>query len=137
MEYGQINLLGGRNFDRDFHLIKGMTRIKITKKFALEYSFNYLKYYPDTTNESTFINVLSASYNFTKDLWIQIFAQNNTAFERIYFYGKFGWRFKPPFGAVYLVYTRDEMLLPSDITKTQEDILYLKVTYPIVFDFNR
>ncbi|MEA3477700.1 MAG: hypothetical protein U9R60_05940 [Bacteroidota bacterium] len=82
-------------------------------------------------------NVLSASYNFTKDLWIQVFAQNNTAVQRFYVYGKFGWRFKPPFGAVYLVYTRDEILLPSDISKSQEDILYLKVTYPIVFDFNR
>jgi len=133
----KLNYWGGRNFDRDFHLFKGTTRFKITKKFALEYSFNLLKYNPDTTNASTFINVLSASYNFTKDLWIQVFAQNNTAYERIYIYGKFGWRFKPPFGAMYLVYTRDEMLLPSDISKTQEDILYLKVTYPIVFDFNK
>ncbi len=133
----KLNYWGGRNYDRDFHLLKGMTRVKITKKFALEYSFNYLKYYPDTTNASTFINVLSASYNFTKDLWIQVFAQNNTAFSRIYLYGKFGWRFKPPFGAVFLVYTRDEMLLPSEINRIQEDILYLKVTYPIVFDFNK
>ena len=133
----KLNYWGGRNFDRDFHLFKGMTRIKISKKFALEYSFNLLKYTPDTTNASTFINIISASYNFTKDLWIQVFAQNNTAYSRIYVYGKFGWRFKPPFGAVYLVYTRDEMLLPSDISKTQEDILYLKVTYPIVFDFNK
>lgn len=133
----KLNYWGGRNFDRDFHLFKGMTRIKISKKFALEYSFNLLKYYPDTTNASTFINILSASYNFTKDLWIQVFAQNNTAYSRIYLYGKFGWRFKPPFGAVYLIYTRDEMLLPTDINKKQEDILYLKVTYPIVFNFNR
>lgn len=133
----KVNYWGGRNFDRDFHLFKGTTRIKISKKFALEYSFNLLKYYPDTTNASTFINVLSASYNFTKDLWIQVFAQNNTAYSRIYLYGKFGWRFKPPFGAVYLIYTRDEMLLPTDLNKKQEDILYLKVTYPIVFNFNR
>jgi len=133
----KLNYWGGRNFDRDFHLFKGTTRVKITKKLALEYSFNLLKYNPDTTNASTFINVLSASYNFTKDLWIQVFAQNNTSLKRIYIYGKFGWRFRPPFGAVYLVYTRDEMLLPTDISKTQEDILYLKVTYPIVFDFNK
>jgi len=134
---GKLNYWGGRNFDRDFHLFKGMTRIKITSKMALEYSFNYLKYIPDPESETTFINIFSASYNFTRDLWIQIFAQNNTAIERIYFYGKIGWRFKPPFGAVYLVYTRDEMILDSDIYKTQEDIIYLKLTYPIVINFGR
>jgi hypothetical protein len=133
---GKLNYWGGRNFDRDFHLFKGMTRVKITKKMALEYSFYYLTYYPDPTNESTFINILSASYNFTRDLWVQVFAQNNTAIDRIYFYGKFGWRFKPPFGAVFLVYTHDEMLMPSETDMMGEDILYLKITYPIVFDFN-
>jgi len=133
----KLNYWGGRNFDRNFYLFKGLTRFKITQKFAFEYSFNLLKYDPDPTDASTFLNVLSASYNFTRDLWIQIFAQNNSAIERFYFYGKFGWRFKPPFGAVYLVYTHDEILLPSDTDRNQEDILYLKVTYPIVFNFNK
>ena len=133
----KLSYWGGRNFDRDFHLFKGMTRFKITKKFAIEYSFNCLTYIPDTTNASTFINILSASYYFTRNLWIQVFAQSNMAFKRIYLYGKFGWRFKPPFGAIYLVYTRDELLLPFDTKKSQEDIIFLKVTYPIVFNFNK
>jgi len=133
----QLSYWGGRNFDRDFHLIKGMTRFKLTKKFALEYSFNWLIYMPDTSNRSTFINILSVSYYFTRNLWIQMFAQTNMAFKRLYIYGKFGWRFKPPFGAIYLVYTRDELIVPSDTRRSQEDILFLKVTYPIIFNFNK
>ncbi len=75
---------------------------------------------------------LSIYYNFTKDLWIKVFAQNNLAIDRFYFYGTFGWRFKPPFGAVYLIYTRDEMTIPEEEGYQKGNILYLKLTYPIV-----
>jgi hypothetical protein len=47
--------------------------------------------------------VLTLNYNFTNDLWIRLFAQNSTGDKRIYVYGLFGWRFKPPFGAVTLI----------------------------------
>ncbi len=128
----KLNYWGGRNFDRDFHLFKGSAQTKITEKLAVEYSFNRIWYDPDTTNSSTFINVLSVYYNFTKDLWIKAFAQNNLAINRIYFYGMFGWRFKPPFGAVYLIYTRDEMTILTEEGYQKGNILYLKFTYPIV-----
>jgi len=128
----KLNYWGGYNFDRDFHLFKGTARTKITEKLALEYSFNRIWYEPDTANASTFINIFSVYYNFTKDLWIKVFAQNNLAIDRIYFYGTFGWRFKPPFGAVYLIYTRDEMTIPEEFGYQKGNILYLKLTYPIV-----
>lgn len=122
----------GRNFDRDFQLLSGQAKTKLTEKLALEYSFDLLKFQPDTNNSSTFINVLSVYYNFTNDLWVKVFAQNNTSFNRVYVYGMFGWRFKPPFGAIYLVYTRDE-LKPLDVPeKLNSDIVYFKLTYPIV-----
>ncbi len=121
----------GKNFDRDFYLVSGDVSFKISDKFSLEFSSNYLKFNPDTTNSSTFINVITAQYYFTKDLWIKVFAQNNTNIDRIYVYGLFGWRFKPPFGAVYLIYTRDQMQILPDENKQQADIFFLKVTYPI------
>jgi len=128
----KLNYWGGYIFDRDFFLFKGSTRVKLTSKLALEYSFQRLWYQPDTTNSSTLINILSAYYNFTNDLWVKVFAQNNSSIERIYIYGLFGWRFKPPFGAVYLIYTRDEFILLPDNNLGTEAVLYLKLTYPII-----
>jgi len=121
----------GKNFDRDFYLITGDVSFKVSDKFSIEISANYVNFDPDTTNSTTLINVVSAQYYFTKDLWVKVFAQNSTNIERIYVYGLFGWRFKPPFGAVYLIYTRDQMqILPEDPGQ-QADIFFLKFTYPI------
>ncbi len=127
----QASYTFGRNFDRDFLLASGSARMKFSKKLAFEYSANYLKFSPDTTNQSAFINIISLNYNFTKDLWIKLFAQNNTNDNRFYIYGLFGWRFKPPFGAIYLIYTRNEMKLVPDNIYQNSDIIFLKLTYPI------
>jgi len=121
----------GRNFDRDFYLITGDVSFKISDKFSIELTSNYVNFTPDTTNSTTLINVISAQYYFTKDLWVKVFAQNSTNIDRIYVYGLFGWRFKPPFGAVYLIYTRDQMQLQPDQYTEQADIFFLKFTYPI------
>lgn len=121
----------GRNFDRDLLLISGRGRMKFSKKLTLEYNANYLKFSPDTTDQSVFINILSLNYNFTKDLWVKVFAQNNSSENRYYIYGLFGWRFKPPFGAAYIIYTRNEMKLVPDNAYQNSNILFLKLTYPI------
>ncbi len=133
-EWSSANLshFWGRNYDRNFTLTRFVTRFKPVSNLALEYSFDILKFRPDPDNNSAFINILSANYNFTRDLWIRIFAQNNTSSERIYFYGLFGWRFLPPFGAVYLIYTIDnKIMLPGD-EHIKSKIFFLKLTYPIV-----
>jgi len=125
----------GENYDRDFYLTTVTAKVKPLTKLALEYSLDILKYNPDTTNSSTIINIISATYNFTNDLWIRMFAQNNTSLDRIYFYGLFGWRFKPPFGALYLIYTTDEWVSMSpgpDDTKEHTRIFFIKLTYPIL-----
>lgn len=42
-----------------------------------------------------------------------------------------GWRFKPPFGAVYFIYSLDRF---GDVTGLPDsDNLFLKLTYPISF----
>ena len=122
----------GRNFDRDFDRSTLSGRVKPVQKLALEYSLDIISFDPDPKENSTILNILSASYNFTPDLWLRVFAQNSTATERIYFYGLFGWRFKPPFGAVYLIYTSDNELMLPDADPFQSKILFLKLTYPVV-----
>lgn len=95
----------------------------------MSYSANYLEFSPDDENNSTFINVLTVDYNFTNDLWLRVFAQNNTKDENMYFYGMFAWRFKPPFGALYLIYSHDQYGEETGIPKS--DNFFLKLTYPI------
>ena len=119
----------GRNFDRDFYLYRGSFRVKPIKNLSLEYSTSYLRFVPDRDSSSTFINVLTANYNFTNDLWIKVFAQNSTSNERIYIYGLFGWRFKPPFGALYLIYSHDSYILAENPVRL--DSFFLKLTLPI------
>ena len=120
----------GRNFDRDFRRISLSGRMKITEKFSAQYSGDLISFNPDPDNSSTLINVASLNYNFTRDLWIRVFAQNITRSSRIYFYGMAGWRFKPPFGALYLIYSHDqEAEIMGD--PTQADALFLKLTLPI------
>jgi len=91
-----------------------------------------LHYDPDPGDNSTVINVLGADYFFNKDLWIRVFTQNNSQNSKYYFYGLFGWRFKPPFGAAYLIYSSDQydLYLP-DQELMQSKILFLKLTYPL------
>ncbi len=120
----------GHNFDRDFQRYSLGGRMKITEKMSLEYSGDLIKFTPDEDDESTLINVLSISYNFTNDLWIQLFAQNSTSTKKVYFYGMAGWRFKPPFGAVYLIYSHDqEAELMGELARA--DAIFLKFTLPI------
>lgn len=119
----------GRNFDRDFYLFNAGFRIKLFQNLSLTHSTSYIRFVPDTDMNSTFLNVLTANYNFTNDIWIKVFAQNSTANDKIYFYGLFGWRFKPPFGALYLIYSHDEYLTPD--LPVQSDNFFLKLTLPL------
>jgi len=119
----------GRNFDREFNLFTAGGRVKLFQNLSLSYSGNYLEFNPDPENETTFINVFEANYNFTKDLWLKLFAQNNTKNENIYLYGLLGWRFKPPFGALYLIYSHDNFGNETEIPDTHN--FFVKLTYPI------
>ena len=120
----------GHNFDRDFQRYSVDGRMKITEKMAVEYSGDLIKFSPDEDNFSTLINVFSVNYNFTNDLWVRLFAQNSTSTSKLYFYGLAAWRFRPPFGAVYLIYSHDqEAELMGDFARA--DALFLKITLPI------
>lgn len=119
----------GDNFDRDFNLISGGGRVKLFQNLSLSYFANILKFNPDDENNSTFINVVIANYNFTKDLWVKLFAQNSTKNDNVYLYGLMGWRFKPPFGAFYLIYSHDHY--GKEVGMQDTDNFFVKLTYPI------
>ncbi len=120
----------GRNFDRDISLVNAGAQIKPVRNLSLGYTANWVKFTPDEEGNSTFINVLTLDYNFTKDLWLRVFTQNSSATDKFYIYGLFGWRFKPPFGAVYLIYSHDEFESASNWVMTNN--LFFKVTFPLV-----
>jgi hypothetical protein len=120
----------GHNFDREFKRFSLGGRMKISKKMAMEYGGDYIQFTPDEDEQSTLINVLSINYNFTNDLWIKLFAQNSTASSKVYFYGMAGWRFRPPFGAIHLIYSHDqEAEMMGDLARA--DAVFLKLTLPI------
>ena len=97
---------------------------------AVEYSGDLIEFTPDEQNQSTFINILAVNYNFTKDLWVEVFAQNSTSIRKIYFYGLAGWRFRPPFGALYLIYSHDQAAeLMGNLLHA--DALFIKFTLPL------
>ncbi|MBN2090856.1 carbohydrate binding family 9 domain-containing protein [candidate division KSB1 bacterium] len=121
----------GRNYDRDFELYTVSFRIRPVGNLTLDYAFKRLFYSPDLTRRSTFLNILMVDYNFTRDLWFRILAQNNTVDDRLYFYGLFAWRFQPPFGAMYLIYTTDEFEPVNTFSPQKNRIFFLKLAYQI------
>ena len=121
----------GRNFDRDFQLAEINTNFNLFKKLTVNYELNYLPFTPDTRNASTVINVAGLDYYFTNDLWLRIFVQNNSNIDKYYFYGLFGWRFKPPFGALYLIVNTDNYYDFDRNSNYYSEIVLLKFTYPI------
>jgi hypothetical protein len=118
----------GHNYDRDFSLADAFFRVRPIEAVALKYSFKYLSYNPDLSSSSTKLHIITLDYNFTRDLWIRVLTQNNSRDNRFYFYGLFAWRFKPPFGALYMIYTVDERDLYM-VPQQQSKVLFLKLSY--------
>ena len=130
--FAKLRYTNGFNFGLDFQLWTASTKFRILNRLNLTYELNILNFNPDLERKSTTINVLGADYFFNKDLWIRIFTQNNSQDNKYYFYGLFGWRFKPPFGALYLIYSSDRYdEYQPDKELTQSKILFLKLTCPI------
>jgi len=127
--HASAELTFGRNFDRDFYRIEGGGRIKLTDQLAAQYMADYVNFTPDTTRSSTFINVLNLTYNITNNLWFEVFMQSRSNTDRLYLYGKAGWRFRPPFGALYIIYTHDQEFMLDE--RLNADVFFIKLTLPI------
>ena len=116
----------GRNFDADFVLWTGAARYKLTRKLSTEYSFERLKLDPDPRRESTWIHVLRADLFFTKDLFLRVFFQTNSAIERNNIQALFVYRYLPPFGTIQVAYQRGTAAFGQ--RSTQGNTLFLKAT---------
>lgn len=132
-EWSSVELIytTGTNFDKQLNMLSFDARAKLAQKVSIEYSGKYVHFNPDPTNESTYLNVLTLNYYYTNNLWMKVFAQNSTANDKVYLYGMLGWRFKPPFGALYLIYSHDEFRSIGNTAKTKFNNVFLKLTYPI------
>jgi len=123
----QVAYALGRNFDRDFHLWTAEAGYKLTSKLSLEYELQRLIYDPDPDAESTWINVVRASQFFTKDLYLRVFFQANSAIDRNNVQAVFVYRHQPPFGTVQLAFQRGTAKF--GLQSIQENTLFFKVTY--------
>ncbi len=124
----------GRNFDRDLDNWIIRPRFKLGDRLTLDYKFQVVRFSPDN-DENRVVNVLSSEYNFTNDIYLRLFAQHNSRNDRVYLYGLFGWRFKPPFGALYIAYTADRYDTADDsilpLERKEEGTFFVKLTIPL------
>jgi hypothetical protein len=96
----------GKNFDSDFSLIAGRVQQKITQGLSLEYNLTRLTLDPDPNNESTWIHAVRLHQFFTKDLYLKLFFQTNSAIDKQNIQVVFVYRFQPPFGLIQLAYQK-------------------------------
>ena len=130
----------GQNFGREMKIYQADASFMLFKKLAINYSFIKLEFTPAENpdlklrlEKSSILNILSLDYYFTNNLWLHVFAQSDSYDDQVYFYGKFGWRFKPPFGALYLIYAGNNYFDNQNLIKINSNTFFLKLTYPIAF----
>ena len=116
----------GRNFDADFTLWSASARYKVTPQLSAEYSLERLVLNPDPDGESTWIHVLRANQFFTKDLFLRVFVQTNSAIERNNVQAVFVYRYRPPFGTIQVAYQRGTAGFGE--RSTQGHTFFLKAT---------
>ena len=116
----------GRNFDSDYLLWTGAASYKVTQALSAEYSLERLELDPDPRDQSTWIHVLRANQSFTKDLFLRLFFQTNSAIERHNVQAVFVWRYLPPFGTVQVAYQRGTAGFGE--RSTQGNTLFVKTT---------
>jgi hypothetical protein len=127
-EYQSIStgLQFGRNFDSDYLLWTGSARYKVTPELSAEYSLERLELDPDPQQQSTWIHVVRANQFFTKDLFLRVFFQTNSAIERNNIQAVFVYRYLPPFGTIQMAYQRGTAAFGQ--RSTQGHTLFLKAT---------
>ena len=127
----ELNAQFGRNFDRNFWMITGSTKFKIHDKLSAESELRRLDFDPDPSSESTWLGIATINYQFTPDLFIRLFTQYRSSSDRIYVYGLFGWRYKLPNSALYVVYTRDDFDR-TGLERKKNEIFFFKCAYDFV-----
>ena len=125
----------GRNFDADFHRFRARIHLKPSSRVSVSYEFTHLTLEPDPDNSSTDLHFVTTDYNFTPDIWLRLISQYSTRNERIYAYCLLGWRFSPPFGALYLAYTADRLDREDELllvpVRERLRTFFVKLTVPL------
>ncbi len=122
----QVGFRGGRNFDSVFQLWTARAAYKPTAQLSLEYELERLILRPDPENESTWIHVVRADQFFTRDLYLKLFFQTNSAIDRRNVQVVFVYRYRPPFGTFQLAYQRGTAEFGE--RSEQGNTFFLKVT---------
>ena len=116
----------GHNFDADYVLWTASARHKVTSALSAEYSLQRLTLDPDPQRQGTWIHVLRTDQFFTKDLFLRLFFQTNSAIDRKNVQAVFVYRYLPPFGTIQVAYQRGTAEFGQ--RSTQGDTLFLKAT---------
>ncbi|MCE5271024.1 carbohydrate binding family 9 domain-containing protein [bacterium] len=131
-------ITSGRNFDREFRQYVFRPKVKLSSALSLSYAFNRVVFHPDPDHSTTNLHILTGDWNFTPDLWLHLFTQYNSRNDRVYVYGLFGWRFAPPFGALYVAYTADRFDelesrpgLLADPLRRRQRAFFVKLSVPV------
>jgi hypothetical protein len=121
----QANILRvfGKNYERDFSRTRYRTTIKSMYNLTYTLAYTRLRFDPDPTGQGTDLYDVSADYNFSPDIWFRLTSQYTSRNDRIYLYGLFGWRFKPPFGALYVAYTADRFEMLNNSSMSNRDLI--------------
>jgi hypothetical protein len=82
--------------------------------------------HPDPAGQGTWIHVLRTDQFFTKDLFLRLFFQTNSAIDRRNIQAVFVYRYLPPFGTIQVAYQRGTAAFGQ--RSTQGDTLFLKAT---------
>ncbi len=122
----QGGLQFGRNFDKDFRLWLVSARGKVTEALSTEYELQRLTLDPDPDDEGTWIHVVRAHQAFTKDLFLRLFFQTNSAIDRRNVDLVFVYRYRPPFGTLQVAYQRGAAAFGQ--RSSQGHTLFLKTT---------
>jgi hypothetical protein len=116
----------GRNFDADYLLWTALARYKVTSALSAEYSLQRLELTPDPQGQSTWIHVVRTNQFFTKDLFVRLFLQTNSAIDRNNVQVVFVYRYQPPFGTIQFAYQRGTAAFGQQ--STQGNTLFVKAT---------
>jgi hypothetical protein len=116
----------GRNFDALYRLWSAGVSHKITPQLSAEYDLQRLIRDPDPEQASTWIHVIRASEFFTKDLYLRVFFQTNSAIDRKNLQAIFVYRYRPPFGTIQIAYQRGTAAFGQH--SEQGNTLFVKVT---------
>ena len=98
----------------------------MTDALSAEYELQRLELDPDPGDADTWIHVTRVNQYFTRDLFLRIFLQTNSAIDRRNLQAVFVYRYRPPFGTIQVAYQRGTAEFGE--RSEQGHTLFLKLT---------